>query len=75
MQTLCGEVLRAIAAQRPRRVVATEPGAWRVAEDMRGWAEAIGIRADTRFLWRQCAGLVRDTRTMDPNSAAGRPVN
>ncbi len=49
-----GEVVRAVAALSPDRIVATEPGEWRVLEDMRGWQDATGValetRADTRFL-------------------------
>ena len=56
-----GEVLRACARLRPARIVATEPGEWRVLEDMRTWHEPLGqggtgidcdIRDDTRFLSR-----------------------
>ena len=54
--TLRGEVLRAIARFNPERVVATEPGEWRVLDDMRGWQKASGIeveiRDDTRFICR-----------------------
>lgn len=54
--SLRGEVLRAVARHRPGRIVATAPGEWRVAEDMRGWQEATGvetdIRDDDRFLCR-----------------------
>lgn len=49
-----GELLRAVQRRRPRRVVVTEPGEWRVLEDIRGWERAIGvpveIRVDDRFL-------------------------
>lgn len=49
-----GEVERAIARHRPKRIVATEPGEWRVAEMMRGWEATFGlpveIRPDGRFL-------------------------
>ncbi len=52
--TLTGEVLRAVAALRPAAVVATDPGEWRVAQDMAGWEKALGlpveIRPDGRFL-------------------------
>ncbi len=54
--SLRGEMLRAVARRRPDRVVATEPGEWRLAEDMRRWHEASGletdIRDDDRFLCR-----------------------
>ncbi len=53
-QSLRGELVRAVARQRPARVVATECGEWRLAQDMNGWHEATGleveIRDDTRFL-------------------------
>lgn len=52
-QSLAGEVARAAAELRPEAVVVTEPGEWRVLEDMRGWREATGlpveIRHDDRF--------------------------
>jgi deoxyribodipyrimidine photolyase-related protein len=51
--SLAGEVARAAARHASRRIVATEPGEWRVLEDMRGWADRTGlpveIRDDTRF--------------------------
>ncbi len=48
-QSLGGEVRRAIAELKPRQVVATEPGEYRILADMRAWTEAIEIRSDTRF--------------------------
>jgi deoxyribodipyrimidine photolyase-related protein len=48
--SLRGEVRRAIAALNPREVITTEPGEYRVLQDMRGWAEAVEIRPDTRFI-------------------------
>ena len=49
-----GELLRAVRRHRPREVVVTAPGEWRVLEDMRGWEAAAGIpvaiREDDRFL-------------------------
>jgi deoxyribodipyrimidine photolyase-related protein len=60
-QSLRGEMLRAVARHAPARVVATEPGEWRLSEDMRHWqallAEAadgqeVEIRDDTRFFSR-----------------------
>ncbi len=43
----------AVARHRPRRVVVTEPGEWRVWTDMRDWQDALGvpveIRDDDRF--------------------------
>ena len=54
--TLQGEMLRAVARHRPDRIVLTEPGEWRLIEDMRRWHELTGlevdIRDDTRFLCR-----------------------
>jgi deoxyribodipyrimidine photolyase-related protein len=51
--SLRGEVVRAVARHGAARIVATEPGEWRVLEDMRGWSAAAGvpveIRADDRF--------------------------
>ena len=53
-QSLRGEVGRAAARLRPDRVVVTECGEWRLAQDMLGWHEHTGlevdIRSDTRFL-------------------------
>jgi deoxyribodipyrimidine photolyase-related protein len=58
-QSLCGEVVRAVGRHRPARIVATEPGEWRVLADMRGWAAAsarpVEIRADARFLCSRAA--------------------
>jgi deoxyribodipyrimidine photolyase-related protein len=59
-QSIRGEVFRAVQRLKPRRVVATEPGEWRLLDDMRGWDEAlrargvaaVEIRDDTRFLAR-----------------------
>ncbi len=54
--SLRGELLRAIERHRPERVAVTEPGEWRLLDDMRHWHEATGldieIRDDTRFLCR-----------------------
>jgi deoxyribodipyrimidine photolyase-related protein len=47
-QSLRGEMLRAIARHRPRRVVVTEPGEWRLAEDMRHWQSLAGLEAEIR---------------------------
>ena len=55
-QSLRGEFLRAVARHRPDRAVLTEPGEWRLADDMRHWQAAGGIevdiRDDTRFFAR-----------------------
>ncbi|MCR9071696.1 MAG: cryptochrome/photolyase family protein [Alphaproteobacteria bacterium] len=49
-----GELKRAIERLEPDRVVVTEPGEWRVEQDMKAWEKALGvpveIRADDRFL-------------------------
>lgn len=49
-----GEVARAVARLSPERVLVTEPGEWRVLQDMKGWSDALGLPVDlvtdTRFL-------------------------
>jgi deoxyribodipyrimidine photolyase-related protein len=54
--SLAGEVARTAARLRPAAIVATEPGEWRVLQDMRGWQQAAGVpvelRDDTRFICR-----------------------
>ncbi len=53
-QSFRGEVVRAAAEIGPSRIMVTEPGEWRVLEDIRGWQEAAGIPVevlvDRRFL-------------------------
>lgn len=53
-QSLCGEVERALAASHASRVVVTEPGEWRLLDEMRAWQDRLGvpveIRDDDRFL-------------------------
>ena len=48
-----GEVARAVVRHAPGRLVLTEPGEWRVLEQMRGWQQTLGlpveIRDDDRF--------------------------
>lgn len=48
-----GELARAVKRHKPARVVATEPGEWRVAKAMARWEETLGleveIRPDSRF--------------------------
>ena len=52
-QTFAAELTRAVAELRPGQVVVTEPGEWRVLDDMRGWEDQVGcpveIRPDDRF--------------------------
>lgn len=47
------EMERAVARHRPDQIIVTEPGEWRVEQDMRQWQSRFGIpvhiRADTRF--------------------------
>ncbi|MDP9096936.1 MAG: cryptochrome/photolyase family protein, partial [Pseudomonadota bacterium] len=54
--TLRGEMLRAVERHHPDKIVLTEPGEWRLLDDMRHWHEETGlevdIRDDTRFLGR-----------------------
>ncbi|WPZ36874.1 cryptochrome/photolyase family protein [Thalassobaculum sp. OXR-137] len=49
-----GEVDRAVKRHKPKRIVVTEPGEWRVEQDVKAWEQAFGlpveIRADDRFL-------------------------
>ena len=49
-----GELERALQRRRIDRIVATEPGEWRVLDMMRCWSERVGlpveIRDDDRFL-------------------------
>lgn len=49
-----GELARAVKRHGATRVVVTEPGEWRVEQDMRAWDGAVGcpveIREDDRFL-------------------------
>lgn len=52
--SLGGEVARAVARHGAARVVVTEAGEWRLAEDMRGWSDRAGVPVeiceDDRFL-------------------------
>jgi deoxyribodipyrimidine photolyase-related protein len=59
--SLRGEMLRAVARHAPSHVVATEPGEWRLAEDMRHWqallaekaqGQEVEIRDDLRYFTR-----------------------
>ena len=51
--TLTQEVERAVSRLKPKQIVATEPGEWRVLQEMRTWEKRTGIpvelRDDTRF--------------------------
>lgn len=51
-QSLAGEVARAVARHGAGCVIATEPGEWRVLQDMRAWRPGcpVQIRTDGRFL-------------------------
>ncbi|WP_420339113.1 cryptochrome/photolyase family protein [Roseibium sp.] len=48
-----GEMRRAVSRLAPERVVVTEPGEWRVLENMRQWQDVLGvpveIKTDNRF--------------------------
>lgn len=48
------ELRAAVAEFSPKAVIVTEPGEWRVLEDMKGWRQLLGldvdIRADDRFI-------------------------
>ena len=52
--SLRGEMLRAVAAHDPARVVVTEPGEWRLLDEMAGWQDRAGrpveILDDGRYL-------------------------
>ena len=69
--SLRGEMLRAVERHRPDLVVLTEPGEWRLREDMRTWHEASGIetdmRDDRRFLCR-----IQEFRTFARDRGLGR---
>jgi deoxyribodipyrimidine photolyase-related protein len=53
-QTLGGELARAISTLRPEKLIVTEPGEWRVAQDLTAVAEQAGVplevRTDRHFL-------------------------
>ena len=53
-QTLIGELARACQRYGATQVVVTEPGAWRVRDEMKDWSAKLGlpveIREDRRFL-------------------------
>ncbi len=51
--SFAGEVSRAAKRHRAKEIAVTEPGEWRVLQDMRTWEDSLGvpvdIRADDRF--------------------------
>ncbi len=51
---LTGEVARAVATYRPQRILITEPGEWRLLQNIRSWSRLldlpVDVRADTRFI-------------------------
>ena len=51
-QSLEGELTRAVARHAPEKVILTEPGEWRLAEQAYAWGTALPleIREDTRFV-------------------------
>lgn len=52
--SLRGELRRACEVLKPKAVIVTEPGEWRVLDDIKGWRQLLGcpveIRPDTRFV-------------------------
>ena len=44
--SFAGEIARKIKAHTPQRIVVTEPGEWRVLEDMRGWGARFNVQVD-----------------------------
>ena len=52
--TFTGEVARAVATHHPERIVVTEPGEWRVLQEIRSWSSQfklpIDVCPDTRFI-------------------------
>ena len=52
--SFAGEIARKIKEHKPQRIVVTEPGEWRVLDDMRGWSDRfnlpVDILGDTRFI-------------------------
>ena len=49
-----GEIARAVAANKPERIIVTEPGEWRVLKAIHGWSAKfdvpVDILPDTRFI-------------------------
>lgn len=52
--SLDGEVARVVERYRPRAVIVTEPGEWRLLDAMRGWEHELGVPVnllpDDRFI-------------------------
>ena len=52
--SLRGELRRAVEALQPEAVIVTEPGEWRLLDDMKGWRQLLAlpveIRPDARFV-------------------------
>ena len=52
--SLTGEVARAVATHRPERILITEPGEWRLLQNIQRWSHLldlpVDVRADTRFI-------------------------
>ena len=52
--SLTGEVARAVATHLPERILITEPGEWRLLQNIRSWSRLLNlpvdVRADTRFI-------------------------
>lgn len=52
--SFASEIERVVAQHRPRRIVVTSPGEWRVVEDIRSWPDRFGVPVhspgDDRFI-------------------------
>ena len=52
--TFTGEVARAVATHHPERIVVTEPGEWRVLQEIRSWSSqfklSVDVCPDSRFI-------------------------
>lgn len=52
--SFAAELQRLVALYKPQRIVVTEPGEWRVRQDIASWAKLLGVpvdmRDDTRFI-------------------------
>ena len=57
--SLAGEAQRAVARHGAAKLAVTEPGEWRLAEEMAGWQERLGlpveVRDDSRFFCSRAA--------------------